>query len=162
MTKFTDDTRTIILDAIGNHGLPITTACEAAGISPTTYQTWLRNGREQKKGQFVEFVRDIDEALAKFQQIHAQRVIDAATKGVTTLRHSVKQYADGSIVDETVETNQTDWRAAAWLLERRFPEWNQKLQTEQNVTVNQPVTKVVFEVVPIPPEMRELDDYAAG
>ena len=48
------------------------------------------------------------------------------------------------------------------MLERRFPEWNQKLQTEQNVTVNQPVTKVVFEVVPIPAEMRELDDYAAG
>ena len=38
MTKFTPATREIILDAIGNHGLPITTACEAAGISPTTYQ----------------------------------------------------------------------------------------------------------------------------
>ena len=162
MTKFNDDTRAIILDAIGNHGLPIKTACEAAGMSPTTYNAWLKKGREQKRGRFVEFVRDIDEALAKFQRIHAQRVIDAATKGSTTTRVSVKQLPDGSILRETVETNQADWRAAAWLLERRFPEWNQKLQTEQNVNVNAPVTKVVFETVPIPPEMRELDDYITG
>ena len=161
-TKFTPETCAIILEAIGLHGLPISTACEAAGIAPTTYQRWITRGREQKRGRYASFVADIDQALAQFQRIHADRIIAAST-GVATTKTSVKEHPDGSITREVVETTSFDWRASAWLLERRFPDWNQKLKTEQNVNVTGgPVTKVIFETVPIPPEMLAIDDYAEG
>jgi len=88
----------------------IETACRYAGISHTTFYRWLEKGEKSRSGKFRDFVRQIEEALA----ISEQKMV--------------------------LEINKAeDWRAKAWLLERRFPErWGRRdfVQMEHKGEVN--------------------------
>lgn len=75
-------------------GLYIATACELAGISRQTFYNWKRRA-EAGEEPFAAFMRRCNQASAK------------AEARLST--HIEKKAAD-------------DWRAAAWKLERRFPE----------------------------------------
>ena len=75
-------------------GLYITAACELAGISRQTYYNWQRRG-QKGEAPYDDFLKRVREAEAK------------AEARLST--HIEKMAAD-------------DWRAAAWKLERRFPD----------------------------------------
>lgn len=72
-------------------------AANAAGISITTLQRWVKLGRDGVE-PYVRFAEDIDRARAE-DALRNQAIINAA--------------AAGKIAG--------DWRAAAWNLERKFP-----------------------------------------
>lgn len=81
-------------------GLSIASACAAAGIDRATYHRWIARGDEGPP--FSDF-RDA-----------ATRARAAGTRG---LELTVRTAADG------------DWRAAAWMLERRAPEdWSKRTE----------------------------------
>ena len=74
-------------------GMTITDACRAAGVDQSTFYRWMQKKDKDPDFAFVE--QRVDEARAKGQMLLVSRVVN----------HSKK-----------------DWRAAAWILERRHPD----------------------------------------
>lgn len=72
-------------------------AANAAGVSITTLQRWVKLGREGVE-PYVQFAIDVDRARAE-DALRNQAVISAAAVGKVP----------------------GDWKAAAWNLERKFP-----------------------------------------
>lgn len=86
-----------------NAGVPIPTACGACGISWNTVATWLRKGRDGEK-PYDQFVAAIEKAKHRWEAAAALRVTKASDR---------------------------DWKAAAWMLERRRHEtWGAREKLE--------------------------------
>ena len=78
------------------------TAATAAGVHKTTLHRWLRLGREQKRGRYKKFVEAVEKAQG-----------EAEARDVALIAKQAP----------------TDWRAAAWRLERRAPRrYGQRVQ----------------------------------
>jgi len=77
-------------------GLSQQLASHHAGISPRTYRNWMKRGEEAQRGEYATFFADSQRAVAQGVLALVEAINDAAVAG--------------------------DWRAAAWLLERRFPQ----------------------------------------
>lgn len=93
--KFTRDTVDRLLTAVRS-GLPFHLAAEAAGISETTFYEWQRG----------IFPRGADKALkASFSEELTRARGYSAARLMTIIQSAAPD----------------DWRAAAWILERRFP-----------------------------------------
>lgn len=85
----------------------IETAAAYAGISKTTLYDWMRKGRAQKRGKYRDFVTAVEKALAE------------------------AEIRDVMIIAKAAEEN---WQAAAWRLERKFPErWGHKTRIDANL-----------------------------
>jgi hypothetical protein len=95
-TKFTEQTRKTIVEGI-RQGLHPTTACAKAGISKTTFDRWLRNGRATNS-------RPSDICYFNF----AQNVMQAEAEAQSTLLDAIQNIA----------AEKGDWKGFAWLLER--------------------------------------------
>lgn len=94
-SRFTDDVKKKILWAlkIGNYRK---VAAEYAGISDRTLISWLSRGRDQMEGDpYHEFYLAV---------LEAEQTAEVRALGI------IQQAA------------QKDWKAAAWYLERKFPE----------------------------------------
>ena len=68
-------------------------AAEAAGVAPSTFYKYLRKGRDKSTPMWAEFFRQVQEANHVRSQFMLKRIEEGSRK---------------------------DWRAAAWLLERRY------------------------------------------
>src|SRR5210317_176732 len=68
-------------------------AAEAAGVAPSTFYKYLRKGRDQETPMWAEFYRLVQAANHDRSQFMLKRIEEGSRK---------------------------DWRAAAWLLERRY------------------------------------------
>lgn len=104
--KLTPEIQQKIVDAIrmGNY---IETAAAFAGINKSTLYDWLKKGARSKSGKFREFSNAVEKALAE-SEIRDVAVISAASKD--------------------------NWQAAAWRLERKFPDrWGRKSRIEANL-----------------------------
>ena len=93
-TKFTPETRKKVLWALrlGNYRK---TAAEYAGISERTLCDWIYKGAEAESGEYGAFCSDV---------IEAEQAAEVRALGV------IQQAAN------------RDWKAAAWFLERKFPQ----------------------------------------
>lgn len=78
--------------------LPIGTACELAGVSRPTYHAWMAAGEEGAQ-PYADFLAAVRRARAEGEQ---QRL------------KQVREGVNGSGIP--------DWRANAWILERRYPD----------------------------------------
>jgi len=92
-SKCTPARRKAILGHVRN-GLPMKHAALMAGVDECTVYRWLQRGREQKRGIYCDFCKDLERA-------HAESV--------------------AALVARVAEAGETDWRAASWLLTRRAP-----------------------------------------
>lgn len=97
-TKLTKETAQKVIDNI-HMGCFIDTAAAAAGIARSTLHEWLRKGEEDLKAKkrtvAAGFKREYDSAAAMAEQMMVE-LIDKAAK--------------------------TEWKAAAWKLERKWPD----------------------------------------
>jgi transposase len=99
-TKLTPELQAKLCDAIraGNY---METAAAFAGIRKATLQNWLRRGARQTQGIYHAFSEAVEKALA-----------DSEARDVALI---AKAAADGQ------------WQAAAWRLERKFPDrWGRR------------------------------------
>lgn len=77
----------------------VKTACDIVGISETTYYDWMQKGKAGKKPY-----AKLSEAIKKAEAV-------AEAKRVQTI----------------LEASEEQWQAAAWYLERRYPDrWGKK------------------------------------
>ena len=93
-TKLTPDVQELIVDGI-NAGLTYGMSCARAGVDTATFYRWLEKGEVAKSGVFREFCDAISRAKA-----------DSALR----------------LVSQITLQAPADWRAAAFMLERRFPD----------------------------------------
>jgi len=94
-TKLTPQVQARIVQAIVG-GNDITVAAAYAGIHRDTFYAWLERGQKAKTGPYSDFSDAIQKAQA-----------DAETRNVALIAKAAK---DGT------------WTAAAWWLERKYPE----------------------------------------
>lgn len=98
-TKLTTEIQAKIVEAIGK-GAYVAVAAESVGITAATFYNWMKRGSKAKSGQFFEFFDAIKKAEA-----------EAETKQIGTI----------------LVASASNWQAAAWWLERKFPQrWGRK------------------------------------
>lgn len=115
-SKLTPETQSRICELIedGNYAR---VAAEAAGISESTFYSWLEQGKEARSGKYREFLESVTRAEAASEQ-----------KLLAIWRSAAPQ----------------DWRAARDLLARRFPErWASREHHEHSGPGGDPLKVVV-------------------
>lgn len=149
-TKLTRKVQNTICRAI-RAGLTLSRAAQAAGIHYDTLNEWRKQGNaDMAAGHanvFSEFAEALNQAEIDAELKHAEIIARAARGGarVTEIRKYTKaEIPKGStetgkvepvLVEETttttVKTALPDWRASAFILERRHPDrWGQKQQLD--------------------------------
>ncbi len=102
-TKLNSEVTDRIISAIraGNY---LDTSAAHAGIHRDTLHAWLRDGANGKSAELQAFSDAVQKAIGDAEALHVARIADAT---------------------------KTHWQAAAWWLERRYPDrWGQKLRQE--------------------------------
>jgi transposase len=106
-TKLTEAVQQELYNAIAG-GNTHETACALAGIATSTFYEWINKGEKAKSGAYNNFYDQIRkaEALAEAKRIEI-----------------IRKAGEGKGVFE----DKPDWKAAAWYLERRYPEkWGRR------------------------------------
>ncbi|MFB3786679.1 MAG: hypothetical protein ACE15F_09935 [bacterium] len=147
--KLTAEAQDIIVTAIrcGNY---LETAAACAGIHRDTLHSWIRKGATAPEGDCYRIFSDlVYKALAQSEGEAVEFIRQAGEEhGVTRTRTTVKPLLDNGrpvldvdgkpvlITEETTEQfTETDWRALAWLLERRFSKrWGRREYLESTIT----------------------------
>ena len=93
-TKLTPEVHEAIVDGI-NAGLTFRLSCARAGVTPATFYNWLEKGEVAQSGALMEFFNAVERAKA-----------DSALR----------------LISQITLQAPADWRAAAFILERRFPD----------------------------------------
>ncbi len=102
--KCTDGVTQVVAHGL-NQGLPFETSCRLAGISKQTGYNWLTWG-EEGRVPFVDFLDAIKRAEAE---------------------------GEARLVGTVSAAMGTHWQAAAWMLERRFPDrWGRRAAISPN------------------------------
>lgn len=118
-TKLNEQTHETIVAAVraGNY---VETAAKAAGIDPATFYRWMERGEADIENDvaspFREFCEAVEKAKAESEKIDLDHIAKAAGEG--------------------------SWQAAAWRLERRFPDkWgkNDRMKIEHAGSIGRDV-----------------------
>lgn len=129
MAKFNERTRATLITAIGL-GAPRYVAAIRAGLDEKTLRNWLDRGATDEEGNPIEERPNADEYVQfrlEFLKAEAE--------------------AEQLMVD-SIRTN-PDWKAAAWMLERRHSDrWGYKASLEHSGEITAKVSGVVM----LPPE----------
>lgn len=111
--KLTPEVQERIVGAIRG-GAYNETAALFAGISESTFYKWLQKGNEAREqeiepenSEYLQFLQAIEKAQA-----------DTEIENLLVVRGA----AQGKPTKEGVPGEAQDWKAAAWLLERKFPD----------------------------------------
>ena len=93
------------------------TVCNYAGIDYTTFTGWLRKGKEGKDKAYYDFYNEVRMAEAEAEVNRLKNIKD----------HS-----------------KIDWKASAWIMERKWPErWAKRDHSRHDVTVHNETTITV-------------------
>ncbi len=148
-TKLNQRIQDTIVTAV-RHGNYLETAAALAGIHRDTLYTWIRKGVTAKtEDKFKAFSDMLSRAMAQ-SETEAVAAINEAGMGhpVTRYRTAKKPLIENGrpvldddgkpvYIEEIIEesTVETDWRALAWRLERRFPRrWGRREYLETSIT----------------------------
>lgn len=88
------------LVALLQQGHTVEIACTAVGIDDKTFHRWMNKGQKQREGPYRDFFEAIKPARA----------------------HAEVQLMDTLQKTALDPTHKSGWKAAAWLLERLFPD----------------------------------------
>ncbi|MDR6862177.1 hypothetical protein J2X64_000558 [Phycicoccus sp. 3266] len=117
-SKLTPERADRIVELIGS-GVYGAVAARASGISGSTYRAWMARGRDASRDAEGRALEEADAPYAAFHD--AVRTTQAQAEAET----AAGVYTAG----------QGSWKAAAWWLERRYPErWGRKDRLRQEVT----------------------------
>ncbi|HEY1178470.1 MAG TPA: hypothetical protein VGF17_20125 [Phytomonospora sp.] len=126
------EVRKTIIDAIAL-GVPVTIACQGAGIAEQSYRNWLNRGCAEHEARaddtyepdpaedlYVDFYLEVQQSRsqAAFRNVG---IIQKVAQGGTVTERTVETYTDregNEVTKETVKRQAPDWRAASWYLER--------------------------------------------
>jgi transposase len=96
------------------------------GLGERTYYTWMQRGREEKQGKYKHFQQAVKKAESVAETVYLEQIRKASTGE---------------------ETGNPVWQAAAWYLERRYPdEWGrrERVDVNQSTEINHHVKIDIF------------------
>ena len=99
--RLTKGVQTVILRGI-RVGLTYDRAAQLAGITPRTFYLWKQKGAQGNAPVYIRFLQALKKAEIEGEAAALQEIIKAAKSGT--------------------------WQAAAWILERRFPDRWSRIQ----------------------------------
>lgn len=137
--KLTPDVSNAILGFIAR-GSTDAMACDAAGVDQSTFYRWIRNGEDAKSGVYHQFSQNLKKARAAAFQSNLDQIRRAATEKQILKTTRITTHPDGTEtkVEELKETPK-QWQAAAWLLERKYPELFSRNRTVQDAEDDKPL-----------------------
>ncbi|NOZ27976.1 MAG: transposase [Chloroflexi bacterium] len=116
-TKLTPEVQEKICNFV-RQGLTYEVAARAAGISESTFYRWRRRGEGARSGKFRQFWEALKKAEAEAESSLVQQIQKEARGGT--------------------------WQAAAWILERRYPErWAKRDRVEHEHSVGDALAQVL-------------------
>ncbi len=119
---FTPATKKILYEALRAR-LPMVRACELAGISTTSFYSWMKKGLDEDNRPYYKFRKKIMRIQAE-NEMEALDVIRAAAAGGRSIVETkvVVGQAKGHEITRVKKVSTPSWQAAAWFLERRHRE----------------------------------------
>lgn len=120
ISKLTPEVRASVLDSVSK-GIAQRLIAARAGISTRTLQHWLTLGRRNQGEQWVAFYAEVKKAEAAAVADKVAIILKAAT-GTTERTTKRTVFPDGTSKEETTSRKVFEWTAAAWWLERNFPD----------------------------------------
>lgn len=104
-------------------GVPKTTACVRNGVGYSTFKRWVADGRKSGKRYAVyrAFRAAIKKAAADAEAERLRVIREAAVGRVETTLKTTTEPSGAKKVERSRKTT-SDWTAAAWFLERVYPE----------------------------------------
>ena len=130
-TKCTPRARKAIVSRV-SQGIAVTRAAEAIGIDPSTITAWKELGGKGKQ-PYAKFTKELKEAQDEFERRNISIIQKAATEEVEEVTEHIVQYADGTVKKEIKRTKkQPQWTAAAWLVERRLPDYYSRTERQKH------------------------------
>lgn len=174
-SKLDASTQQIICAAI-RRGLGYEPAARMAGIRYTTLRNWINRAEaelerlknpktrlKQSEKPYLDFLDELQRAEAEGENTNADIVGDAARGGqqITKKETHRKRLFDKKqgafvVVEETettkIETAAPDWRAAAFILERRHPDrWGRQVKAEVSGPGGKPVPIQIITIEAVAP-----------
>lgn len=164
-TKLTPELQERIM-AYLNSAVTIETACAACGIAARTYRAWLQHGREvqarleedpkaklkKDDALYLEFLEASDEVLARVETRILAGINQSAqgydverTTEVYERRKVGKEEQLVLIERKTLREREKDWKAGAFLAERR---WAARWGVQQKVLLDATVSVIGIDVIP--------------
>ena len=135
--------------AAGNSHLD---ACLSAGISERSFYRWKARGEAAKTGKYRAFFEALQEAEASgkiARQLQIRKAGMTGTKEEKTVEEEIlapNGVVIGRKITTTIIDKPPDWKAIAWLQERRYPDEygppKQKLEHEGEIDTGQPAPPV--------------------
>lgn len=119
-TKLTPGLQKRIVGAI-RRGCYIETAAALTEVHRDTFYEWMKRGARETEGIYQVFSVAVERALADSER-EDLAVVEKASRGYEVVKTKVVIYKDGTTEETTEKSTKFDWQAAAWRLERRFPE----------------------------------------
>ena len=122
-SKLNKRTSKIIVEAL-RQVLPITRACNLAGISPPTFYRWLELGQENVSEKYRNFYLECEKAEVECEE-SCLKVVRKAINGDLESTKTKEVYdKKGNLSAKEVNTtkNAPSWTAAMTFLERKYPE----------------------------------------
>jgi transposase len=106
-SKLTPEMHEAVIELL-RRGNYLETAALAVGVDKATIRLWCAKGKEAKSGKYRKFYAAVREAIAR---------------------------AEVRDLDVINQSTSSDWRAAAWRLEHRYPQrWGKRAKTKHEVT----------------------------
>jgi hypothetical protein len=132
-SKLTDDRQRKIVGLL-EKGATDKDACTSVGIDESTFYLWLKDGKEQKSPEKIEFLEAVTRARAKVNVLATNTLrlgmlpTELETETTETITET-RLKKDGTLYEyqktttrKSVATQPGDWRAAVEWLKRRDPE----------------------------------------
>lgn len=118
-SKLTDDRYKIIIDNL-TLGMPATKVVNLAGVAYSTFRLWVHTGEEiaeklQQNPALESELNENEQLLLDF----SQAVKEAEARGMRNNLALIQKAARGDPENDI----KPQWQAAAWLLERQYPEY---------------------------------------
>lgn len=151
-SKLTSELRRRICKLLkaGDH---IKTVCDTTNITQSTFYLWRDRGEtdleQNLETEFSEFSEAVRRARAIAESRNVQRVLKSARGGEVVTRTTVK--VENGVEVRTVSSQQLpgDWRAAAWWLEKSFPQrWGNRTRLEHSGPDGGPIPTGVVITMP--------------
>lgn len=126
-------------------GLTVNTALQICGIRKIVYNQWIRKGRNNVGPVYREFYLDVAYILSERERESIASIRRAINGGEKIRETKIVLGKDGTEITRVIKTRASDWKAAAWHLEKLDPKTYgnmQRREDEQNLSPQEVASKI--------------------
>lgn len=119
---FNRTNRKLIFEGL-EKGVDIKRVLALLNINKRTFDTWMKRGKDPTNPPTYSYFRSRINRIEHDNEKEAIAAIRRAYKGGTTIYETkIKQTRAGTLIEKVEKTQAPQWQAAAWRLERKYPD----------------------------------------